>query len=504
MRLLRQQSFVATAAKKNKNIFKRIINNDNTRCLAAATAKTATALAPSSSSSSSWSQGGGGGEAVVPVVPVLQYPVVRMMMKRHYASSTSGDFDTTTTDTSGGGGSFSSSSSSTNKAFDRNLKLLQRNNAARARKAWRRPSAVPSSAGLNVDDDHDTNDNSDEQRQVDYEYFRQEMALRLVDRLDDIRRDEGFPLALEIGAGAGHVYRAICSDDGFEYDSDDDGDDDDDGDQEAQGTKKATGGIGGVRKMVLLDSSDGMLHVDDDDDDIPVEGSHRCDAYKLVADEESKLPFPDGTFDIVLSSQALHWINDLPQLFREVHRVLKPDGCFMFSMIGGTTLPELRISLGLAELERDGGGGGAHVGPFVELSDVGSLMQNAGFALPTIDVDTVRISYPNAAVLMEHLQRMGEGNASLRRRQDFTGTDVFLAASCIYDELYPIEDEEDGRESSDNKKISRDVEASVQVIFAIGWTPHASQQKPSKRGSATHTVGEMVVTQTKSSSSGSS
>ena len=116
----------------------------------------------------------------------------------------------------------------------------------------------------------------------------------------------------------------------------------------------------------------------------------------------------------------------------------------MFSMIGGATLPELRVSMVLAELEREGGVG-AHVGPFVELSDVGGLLQNAGFALPTIDVDTIKISYPNAAVVMEHMQRMGEGNASLRRR-DHTGKDVFLAAACIYDEMFPVESDEPGGE----------------------------------------------------------
>lgn len=159
----------------------------------------------------------------------------------------------------------------------------------------------------------------------------------------------------------------------------------------------------------------------------------------------------------------------------------------MFSMIGGDTLPELRVAMVLAELERDGGVG-AHVGPFVELSDVGSLLQNAGFNLPTIDVDTVRISYPNAPILMEHLQRMGEGNASLRRRRH-TGKDVFLAAACIYDEMFPVDSDEDIDE--------KDIEASVQVIFAIGWSPHSSQQKPKARGSATHRIGEVEVTPTK-------
>lgn len=57
-----------------------------------------------------------------------------------------------------------------------------------------------------------------------------------------------------------------------------------------------------------------MLHRDAD---LPLEGSHRCQTYRLHADEEEKLPFPDGTFDLVMSSQSLHWVNDLPGLFKE-------------------------------------------------------------------------------------------------------------------------------------------------------------------------------------------
>lgn len=66
--------------------------------------------------------------------------------------------------------------SSTSNAFDRILKQRQRDNAALAHGRWRGGDEV-----------------------VDYDYFRQEMAYRLVDRLDDIKREEGFPLALDIG-----------------------------------------------------------------------------------------------------------------------------------------------------------------------------------------------------------------------------------------------------------------------------------------------------------------
>jgi len=162
----------------------------------------------------------------------------------------------------------------------------------------------------------------------------------------------------------------------------------------------------------------------------------------------------------------------------------------MFAMVGGETLPELRVAMVMAELEREGGVS-PHVGPFVELSDVGSLMQRANFALPTIDVDTIHITYPDAFVLMEHLQRMGESNASIKRRKDQTSRETLLATACIYDELYS-QQTPDSNDETDEKEV----EATAQVIFAIGWTPDASQQQPDSRGSATHKIGEIVVDKT--------
>ncbi len=268
----------------------------------------------------------------------------------------------------------------------------------------------------------------------EYDYLKEEIASRLVTRLDDIIRDEGFSLALDIGSGSGHLYTKIVEDDGF---------------------GESGGGIGGVKKLVMLDSCEPILHRDDEEhasmDDTMKE---RCGTYKLVGDEEGPLPFPDGTFDLVISSNSMHWVNDLPGLWKEIRRVLKPDGCFMFAMVGGATLNELRSSLVLAEMERDGGVS-PHVGPFVDFSDVGSLLTNAGFNLTTIDIDTIRLGFPNGMVAMEHLQRMGESNACLNRRPSMS-VDTFLASACIYDEMYQLE----GQSPEEN-----DIEATVQVIY---------------------------------------
>jgi ubiquinone/menaquinone biosynthesis C-methylase UbiE len=49
-----------------------------------------------------------------------------------------------------------------------------------------------------------------------------------------------------------------------------------------------------------------------------------------VADAE-RIPYEDGTFDLVIGHAVLHHIPDVEQAFREILRVLKPGGRFVFA-----------------------------------------------------------------------------------------------------------------------------------------------------------------------------
>ena len=62
-------------------------------------------------------------------------------------------------------------------------------------------------------------------------------------------------------------------------------------------------------------------------------------------------------------------------VFREVNRILKPDGVFIGALLGNDTLYELRCSYQLAELEREGGIS-PHISPMTRTiySDFVSLM----------------------------------------------------------------------------------------------------------------------------------
>uniref|UniRef100_A0A8D0EKC7 NADH:ubiquinone oxidoreductase complex assembly factor 5 n=1 Tax=Strix occidentalis caurina TaxID=311401 RepID=A0A8D0EKC7_STROC len=194
----------------------------------------------------------------------------------------------------------------------------------------------------------------------------------------------------------------------------------------------------------------------------------KCDYLR----EEVGGRIADRVFDI----PSLHWVNDLPRAFKEIHQVLKPDGVFIGAMFGGDTLYELRCSLQLAELEREGGFS-PHVSPFTAVSDLGHLLSRAGFNTLTVDTDEIQVNYPGLFEVMEDLQGMGESNCSWNRKP-LLHRDTMLAAAAIYQEMYG---------NSDGS-----VPATFQIYYMIGWKFHESQARPAQRGSATVSFGDLA------------
>ncbi|XP_060586492.1 arginine-hydroxylase NDUFAF5, mitochondrial-like [Ruditapes philippinarum] len=238
-----------------------------------------------------------------------------------------------------------------------------------------------------------------------YEYIKEEFGYRLADRVLDVKRE--FDILVDLGCGRGYVSKHLLKDT--------------------------------VKTIYQCELSEKML--------LQSEVSQEVPTHRIVMDEEF-LPFKDESLDIVVSSLSLHWVNDLPGCFRQVHNALKKDGVFLGCLFGGDTLFELRVSLQLAEQEKEG---------------VSKLVDSSGLMGYYID----EIFSTHNKELMYDLKGMAENNCAWSRK-NFLRRSTIERADEIYKEMYGND---------------KGVPATFQVIYFIGWRPHPSQPKPAQRGS---------------------
>jgi SAM-dependent methyltransferase len=252
-----------------------------------------------------------------------------------------------------------------------------------------------------------------------------EAAARLLDRLDDTTRR--FTAALDLG-GRGSVAPMLAA--------------------------------RGIPFIVSMDLSGPM--------------ARGAGTLPVVGDEEW-LPFAPGSFDLVVASLSLHWVNDLPGALVQIHRALKPDGLFLASLPALGTLQPLREALGAAEVELRGGIS-PRVSPFPELRDGASLLQRAGFALPVADRERMDLRYRTPFALLRDLRAAGETNAILARDRRTPPRALFpLALSRL-------------------QGTHEEVPVMLDMLMMTGWAPGPDQPKPARPGSANARLSDALGT----------
>ncbi len=175
----------------------------------------------------------------------------------------------------------------------------------------------------------------------------------------------------------------------------------------------------------------------------------------IEADEEF-LPFAEKSFDACISNLTLHSVNDLPGALSQIYHSLKPDGLFLASVFGSSTLAELRSCLRQAENEIYGYTK-PHIIPFADIKQLGALTQRAGFAMPVADSDMITVTYKSIFDLFRDLRGMGESNIHTDRNRFFSSRALFENTARLYKEKYS---EKGGRLS-----------ATFEVIYLAGWRP---------------------------------
>ena len=261
------------------------------------------------------------------------------------------------------------------------------------------------------------------------DFLFRESGNRLLDRLIDVKRN--FTTALDLGCHTGTLAKALTAHPGIEH-------------------------------VVQCDLSTKMAH-----------GAKSQNAQMTLVCDEETLAFKDQSFDLVTSNLSLHWVNDLPGSLTQIRQILKPDGLFLASFLGGNTLCELRHAFMSAELEIEAGAS-PRISPFADVRDGGDLLSRAGFKLPVADVDTITVNFETPFHLMHDLRAMGETNAVALGRKAFSRRQTMMEAI----KRYPT------------APGSVRIDASFQIIWLAAWAPGPNQPQPLKPGSATTHLGD--------------
>jgi len=192
-------------------------------------------------------------------------------------------------------------------------------------------------------------------------------------------------------------------------------------------------------------------------------------AERHIVGSEEHLPLANESINLAISPLTLQFANDLPGALIQLKRSLKPDGLFIGAFLGGDTLVELRDALLSAEIDIRGGAA-PRVHARVDIRDLGTLLQRAGFALPVVDSDRITVTYRSTLHLMHDLRALGLTSVLAQGEGRGLNRRILKRLEEIYQDRYP---------APDNR-----IRATFEIIYLTGWAPHESQQKPLKPGSA--------------------
>ena len=199
-------------------------------------------------------------------------------------------------------------------------------------------------------------------------FVQQEIAKRLLERLDHIQIDP--KNILDLGSGTGCVTKELA-----------------------------------IRfpqaNIISLDLSYNMLSY--------AKNNQQASTAYLCNDAET-LAIKDTCIDFIFSNCAFQWVQSLPKLFKEITRTLTEDGMFLFSTFGPDTLIELKKCFAKIDNYK-------HVNNFVDLHTIGDLLLQCKLTNPVVDIEKIVFQYANLSSILNSLKKTGATNLDLKRNK---------------------------------------------------------------------------------------
>jgi SAM-dependent methyltransferase len=216
----------------------------------------------------------------------------------------------------------------------------------------------------------------------------------------------------------------------------------------------------------------------------PVPVAEALLASGFVKQADTRLPPPSDNlelgqdrYDAIFHILDLHAVNDVPGVLTQLRQALRPDGLLLACLFAGESLTELRQSFLAAESQLNQGAT-PRVAPMISVRELGGLLQRAGFALPVADMDRTIVRYADAIGLVHEISALGMSNMVLGRSRIPVSRRLLGAAAQHYHENFA---DDDGR-----------IRTTLELAWLTAWSPHESQPKPLKPGSARISLTEVL------------
>lgn len=147
-----------------------------------------------------------------------------------------------------------------------------------------------------------------------------------------------------------------------------------------------------------------------------------------VLADGNKMPFTDGSFEMLVSNLAYQWAGDLAGAFSEARRVLAANGILACTLFGYNTCQELFLSL------RQAGRGTLQIARLPDLSQIRQALGTSGFKDPSIEQESIKIAFKGMHELLSWLKSIGANNLP---RSGFLGPETLSRAAAVYRKEYP-------------------------------------------------------------------
>lgn len=169
-------------------------------------------------------------------------------------------------------------------------------------------------------------------------------------------------------------------------------------------------------QIVGMDIAEGMLHY----------AAEQHHGISWLCSDAELLPIADNSVDIIFSSLAIQWCNNLPQLMTELARVLKPGGQLHIATLGPHTLHELKSAWQQVDNY-------VHVNHFQSQQALIASIDSSQLILDNVQQENRTLYYDRLSELTRELKALGAHNINSGKPEGLTGLSRLLAFKSAYE-----------------------------------------------------------------------